>query len=325
MSLFDPFAFRQALSSFATGVTVITSVDEDGEPVGVTVSSFNSVSLDPPLVLWSLAKEAMSLPAFKRSGYFCVHVLAASQQAISCRFASKGLDKFDGIEWSKGHDNTPLLSKYAARFQCKTTYQYEGGDHIIFVGEVFEYDQADAEPLVFHGGKYALAKAKDSNEMPGDAVNVQAGTFSNQFFLYLLTRAHYQATYKLQKDLRKENLCTDEYLALTLFGMGGILSLQGLHKRMEHTGHLPSETMLKNLQQRGLITETEDGDQFSLSIKGRDLYIGQLARSKALEEEILDGFSPGEVADIRNFLHRFIDKTNPGIPDFWQRDACQAT
>lgn len=325
MSLFDPSGFRQALGSFATGVTVITSIDENGEPVGVTVSSFNSVSLDPPLVLWSLAKDALSLPVFKRSDYFCVHVLAASQQAISCRFASKGLDKFDGIEWTKGHANTPLLSKYAARFQCKTTHQYEGGDHIIFVGEVFEYDQDDTAPLVFHGGKYALAKAKESDEMPGDAVNVQAGTFSNQFFLYLLARAHYQATYKIQKTLRKENMYTDEYLALILFGMGGSLSIQGLHARMEHTGYVPSKKMMTNLQNRGLITEAENGDQFCLTFKGRELYICQLAKSKAIEEEILDDFSPAEVADIRNFLNRLIDKTNPGIPDFWQSDEYQMT
>ena len=320
MNELNPLDFRQALGSFATGVTVITSIDKDDNPVGVTASSFNAVSLDPPLVLWSLAKNAMSLPVFQNSGYFCVHVLAASQQDTSSRFASKGLDKFDGIDWSKGLGDAPLLSGYAAQFQCKTTYQYEGGDHIIFVGEVLAYDRTDEPPLVFHAGHYALTRTEGGSAMPGDAVNVQEGAFSNQFFLYLLSRAHYQATYKLQKDLRKADLSTEEYLAITLFGMGASLSLQDLHERMEHTGHFPSFSMLQSLQERGLVTETMGGDKFGLSVKGRKLYISQLVRSKAIEEELLADFSPTEVADMRHFLGHFINKSNPGIPDLWQRD-----
>ncbi|MDH3553381.1 MAG: flavin reductase family protein, partial [Gammaproteobacteria bacterium] len=126
---------RGALGQFATGVTVITTTDSDGSPVGVTASSFNSVSLDPPLVLWSLAKSARSMAAFDRSGYFCVHVLAASQEALSARFATPGSDKFGGQDWRPGHGGVPLLQEFAARFQCKTTHTYEGGDHLIFVGE----------------------------------------------------------------------------------------------------------------------------------------------------------------------------------------------
>lgn len=319
MSAHDPNEFRHALGSFATGVTVITSFDEDDNPVGVTVSSFNSVSLDPPLVLWSLAKDAMSLPAFEESGHFCVHVLSAAQQDVSNKFASKGSDKFEGLEWTRGLGGLPLLPKYAAQFQCKTTYQYEGGDHIIFVGEVIEYDRADEAPLVFHSGKYALAKTQDGSKQAGHGVDETAGTFSNEFLLYLLSRAHYQATYKLQSDLRKADLSRDEYLALTLFGMGGALSFQELHDRMEHTGHWPTNAMMRSLQERSLISETIDGAKFALTVRGRDLYISQLARSKAIEEDLLADFSPTEVADVRDFLQRFIAKTDPGVPELWQK------
>ncbi|MDP5209251.1 flavin reductase [Microbulbifer sp. 2205BS26-8] len=322
MGTIDPLEFRQALGSFATGVTVITSIDQGNNPVGVTASSFNSVSLDPPLVLWSLAKNAMSLSSFQNAGYFCVHILAASQQDTSNQFASRGADKFAGIDWRRGIGNLPILSKYAARFQCKTSYQYEGGDHIIFVGEVLECDRVEELPLVFHGGKYALAKTKNSNEKPGEAVNIAAGTFSDQFFLYLLSRSHFQAAHKLQKDLCKSNLNKEEYLALTLFGMGGSLSFQDLHDRMEHTGYSPSHGMLQDMLERGLIVETMKGTldeiKLSLSVKGRKLYVSLLAKSKAIEEELLDGFSPEEVADTRDFLKRFIQKTDPGIPDLWQ-------
>lgn len=317
MSTVDPMEFRQALGSFATGVTVITSIDADDNPVGVTVSSFNSVSLDPPLVLWSLAKNAMSLPAFQNSGYFCVHVLSAAQSEMSNRFASKGSDKFAGLDWTRGHGGLPLLPKYAAQFQCKSTFQYEGGDHLIFVGEVLEFDRADEAPLVFHDGKYALAKTQHAKEHAGHGVDAEAGTFSNQFFLYLLSRAHYQATHRLQEDLSEVGLSRDEYLALTLFGMGGPLSFHELHDRMEHTGHYPNTKMLNAMQDRALISESLDGAKFALTVRGRELYVSLLARSKAKEEELLAEFSPAEVADMRDFLKRFIAKSDPGVPELW--------
>ena len=316
----DPNEFRQALGSFATGVTVITSTSEDNSPVGVTASSFNSVSLDPPLVLWSLAKNANSLTAFQSSGHFCVHVLTAAQQDISNKFASRGGDKFAGIDWTKGTVGSPLLPKFAAQFQCKTTYQYEGGDHIIFVGEVIDYQRTDEAPLVFHSGRYALAKTQDSKERAGDAVDVKGGTFSEQFFLYLLSRAHYQSTHYLDTDLKDAGLSKAEYLALTLFGLGGPLSFQELCDRMEHTGHIPDNGMMQLLERKSLISETADGMKFALTIKGRELHIALLAKSKAVEEQLLGDFSPAEVADMRDFLKRFIRKSDPGIPDFWGND-----
>ena len=316
----NPNEFRQALGSFATGVTVITAIGEDNNPVGVTVSSFNSVSLDPPLVLWSLAKNAMSLPVFEKSGHFCVHVLTAAQQDISNKFASRGGDKFDGVEWTPGEAGLPLLDKYAARFQCKTTYQYEGGDHIIFVGEVVEYQSTDDAPLVFHSGRYALAKAQDSKELAGAAVDVESGTFSSQFFLYLLSRAHYQASHMLDADLTKAGLGRADYLALTLFGLGGALSFQELYDRMIHTGHVPNSDMLTSLENKELVSQTADGAKYALPVTGRRLHIELLAKSKATEEDLLSDFSPAEVADIRGFLTRFIAKSDPGIPDLWSEN-----
>lgn len=317
MSGIDPIKFRNALGSFATGVTVITSVTEDDTPVGVTASSFNSVSLDPPLVLWSLAKNAMSLSAFQNSGHFCVHVLTAVQQDLSNKFASRGDDKFAGLEWTRGVGNVPLLPKFAAQFQCRTTYQYEGGDHIIFVGEVVDYQHTDEAPLVFHSGRYALAKAQDSKLSAGDAVDIEGGTFSNDFFLYLLSRAHYQSAHHLDPELKSAGITKAEYLALTLLGLGGALSLQQLHDRMDHTGHTPTNEMIRKLERDSYISETADGMRLALTVKGRDLYVALLAKSKATEEHLLSDFSPAEVADMRDFLRRFIAKSDPGIPDFW--------
>lgn len=154
MAEIDLKAFRAALGGFATGVTVVTTIDGAGKPFGVTASSFNSVSLNPPLVLWSLAKTAQSIDAFTGSGNFAVHVLTADQQSLSNHFAKSGGDKFLSLNWTRGVAGSPLLAEYASRFECRTLHQYEGGDHIIFVGEVVNFDQQDGKPLIFHQGTY---------------------------------------------------------------------------------------------------------------------------------------------------------------------------
>lgn len=286
--------------------------------MGVTASSFNSVSLDPPLVLWSLAKTALSMAAFQESGHFCVHVLGASQEDLSARFASAGSDKFAGQDWSAGHGNVPLLPHFAARFQCKTTHTYEGGDHLIFVGEVLDYEKTDEPPLVFHGGRYALAKSKAGGEKPGDAVDETRGTFTENFFLYLISRAHYQASAPLRDDWAKAGIDEGEYLTLTLLGLGGPMSLQALQARLEHTGRAPGHDLLLRMIEKGLVAETQDGTSFSITVRGRELYLSLLAHSKAIEEDILSGFSDAEIADVRSFLQRFIKRSDPGIPGFWR-------
>lgn len=150
----DAGEFRKALGSFTTGVTVVTTRGTEDNDVGLTANSFNSVSLDPPMVLWSLGKSARSLPHFRSSEYFAVHILAQGQEALSTRFASRGIDKFQELELTRGPGNIPLLEDSAARFICRTAYQYEGGDHIIFVGEVVEFSHREKPPLLFHAGQY---------------------------------------------------------------------------------------------------------------------------------------------------------------------------
>ena len=303
--------FRGALGQFATGVTVITTIDNDDQPVGVTASSFNSVSLDPPLVLWSLAKTARSMLAFERSGFFCVHVLGASQEALSARFATPGSDKFADQEWSSGHGGVPLLPNCAARFQCKTTHKYEGGDHVIFVGEVLDFEKSEEPPLVFHGGQYALAKSKSSGEKPGAAVDVTHGTFTENFFLYLIARAHYQASSALRDEWARGNIDEEQYLTLTMLGLGGPLSLQALQVRLEHTGRMPDHATIERMIKSGYVTETPDGMRFAITVKGRELYLSLLAKSKSIEEQLLADFSDAEVSDVRNFLQRFIKHSDP--------------
>ena len=152
---FDALHFRHALSQFATGVTVITTRLADGSFRGLTASSFNSVSLDPPLVLWSLSKHAGSMPAFTRGSHYAINILAAEQRQLAERFASKAADRFADVAFSDGAGGAPILEGAAAVFECFNRSQYEEGDHVIFVGEVERCSRrAGVTPLIFHGGRY---------------------------------------------------------------------------------------------------------------------------------------------------------------------------
>ncbi|MFQ5776688.1 MAG: styrene monooxygenase/indole monooxygenase family protein [Terriglobia bacterium] len=154
---FDRRDLRRALGQFATGVTVVTARARDGRRVGVTINSFSSLSLNPPLVLWSLARHASSLPAFARTSHFAVNVLAANQHHLSRQFSTPLRDKFGGVEFTEGVAGVPLLDGVIARFICRNVKQYDGGDHVIFVGEVEDYKWFEGEPLVFHSGSYRVA------------------------------------------------------------------------------------------------------------------------------------------------------------------------
>lgn len=182
---FDTYSFRDALGHFATGVTIITARGKDGTPVGVTVNSFNSASLEPPLVLWSLNRSSGTLPIFNEAGSFAVHILAAEQIELSNRFARPADNKFDGIEYGEGLGGAPLLAGCAARFECRTMYQYEGGDHIIFVGEVQRFDKAGGSTLLFHKGKYALSDEQRHVTPAAEGMDPPGG-FIDDYLAYLL-------------------------------------------------------------------------------------------------------------------------------------------
>ena len=152
---FSRSEFRSALGMFATGVTIVTARNATGEPVGLTANSFNSVSLEPPLVLWSLARSAASMPAFSAGSHYAINILSADQQALAHRFASKGVDRFADLMFVDGAGGAPLLSGAAAWFECFNRSRYDEGDHVIFVGEVERCShRAGASPLLFHGGKF---------------------------------------------------------------------------------------------------------------------------------------------------------------------------
>ncbi len=154
-SALTPHALRAALGLFATGVTIVTARAPDGSLMGLTANSFNSVSLTPPLVLWSLGLKAGTLQVFLQAKHYAIHVLSVEQQLLAERFASKMANRFEGIERQEGIGGVPLLSGCAAVFECTSRSQYPEGDHVILVGEVISCrHDATRSPLLFHGGRF---------------------------------------------------------------------------------------------------------------------------------------------------------------------------
>jgi flavin reductase (DIM6/NTAB) family NADH-FMN oxidoreductase RutF len=160
----DPRDFRNALGTYATGVTIITAAGPDGKPYGLTCNSFASVSLNPPLVLWSLVVYSSSLAVFQNASHFTVNVLGASQQALANKFAKSSDEKFTGVDWSPGLGNAPVLVESVANFQCRSVNRYYGGDHVIFLGAVEAYTYSTKEPLLFAQGTFGRFLADDDRK-----------------------------------------------------------------------------------------------------------------------------------------------------------------
>jgi flavin reductase (DIM6/NTAB) family NADH-FMN oxidoreductase RutF len=152
----DSRALRDTLARYPTGVTIVTALDAQDRPIGLTINSFNALSLEPPLVVWSLRATSACLPALGPGAFFVVNVLAEGQVDLSRRFASREANRFDGVAWAANAEGVPLLHAAAAWLECRTLSQQPAGDHVLFVAEVLRIAATDLSPLVFHGGSYWL-------------------------------------------------------------------------------------------------------------------------------------------------------------------------
>ena len=322
---FDPKAFRAALGSFATGVTVITTRAADGTPVGLTANSFNSVSLDPPMVLWSLAKKAQSLPVFMEAGHWAVHILAAEQEDLSNRFARSGADKFAGLQTDTSAHGVPLLQGCLARFECATSFRYEGGDHVILVGEVISFERAPRAPLVFHAGRYAHATAK----LPCGTTRSVEG-FSEDLLGYLLSRAHHQFHASVRPVWRAEGLSDAAWSVVAALLVREDLALGELVTALAHVVEGDVEPVLQQLLAEAIWLERDPGtdpSRYRLSPGGRDRALRLLAVSKAREVDLVAQLGPEDAAALKSLLMRFCKLAGAGLPDLWAAtdDAADAS
>ena len=157
---FDPAQFRRACARFATGITVSTALAPDGTPHGFTANSFTSVSIEPPLVLICVDHRANVHRHFEQATHFGVNILAEDQEALSVRFAERGLDRFEGIDWHSGASGVPLLGGALARFECATRQTIAAGDHTIILGEVLHAEWQEGAPLLYFARGYHIAQPR---------------------------------------------------------------------------------------------------------------------------------------------------------------------
>jgi 3-hydroxy-9,10-secoandrosta-1,3,5(10)-triene-9,17-dione monooxygenase reductase component len=322
---FDSGEFRRALGAFATGVTIITTRAADGTPTGLTCSSFNSVSLNPPLVLWSLDNKAMSLPTFQAAPYFAVHVLAADQDSLSQRFARRGENKFAGLEVDAGVGGIPLLRGCTARFQCRSAFQYEGGDHVIFVGEVQSFDRSDAPPLVFHGGKYAHATRRDPADKTARSAHL-AGSFNEDFLGYLLGRSHFLFFARIRKHVAEEHLSDEQFYVLSTLTLKAFTTADEIDRSMAAILGERSAGTLRALVERGLVSEAPvvaeaSSAEYSLTARGRNVALQLIAAAKAEEMELMERLGPADGEVMRALLKRMLKTIDPAAAALWGGDA----
>jgi flavin reductase (DIM6/NTAB) family NADH-FMN oxidoreductase RutF len=199
-------SFRRSLAEFATGVTVIaTSVD--GERFGLTSNSFASVSLDPPLVLWSIRRESKSFGAFAACSHFAVNILAENQIELSQRFARSGPDKFRDLDCQAGQGDALLFPGVAASFECVRTQTYDGGDHLILIGQVLRYSRYDRQPLLFVKGRYAVsADHPDTRIFTTDAKTGQLEDGEERVLSNLMIRAYSAIASRLERGRQTAGL-----------------------------------------------------------------------------------------------------------------------
>lgn len=324
MNTIDTKQFRNALGSFATGVTVVTTRDAGGHDVGLTANSFNSVSLDPPMVLWSLAKTSSSIATFNEAEHFAVHILSKHQEPLSSRFSKRGIDKFAGIEFQRSPQGIPLLSGCSARFECRTAYRYEGGDHVIFVGEVLNFEHFVQPPLVFHSGSYALA-VKKPGEYAAEDESYSGDSFGRNALTYLVGRVFHQLRYRLRPVLEARGLNDFEHQVLGVLGIRDERSIAELDAMLRLSNLQADAASFAGLVARGYVRLEGEGDaaRVLLTDTGRQIGIEIMAATKAIEDESMEAFDPTEVQVLTHLVRRLARKTGVDVPPLWTKPAAE--
>lgn len=302
--------FRSALSQFATGVTIVTSVDGSGSPVGMTASSFNSVSMDPPLILWSVSKDALSGDAFRTAPAFSVHVLSSGQAALSNHFAQRGIDKFKDVPHEIGPGGVPILRDAACRFDCERWAVYEGGDHWIIVGEVKGIHQAPREGLVFSGGSYATATPLRIPE-PGEESTGTGQSPIDGLLVYNLSRAYHQMTRQFHKTITRSGMTVSQWRVLaSLHGRETREFTDLVARTFVEPDVLPD--LLEGLEEKGLcqVSSSGGGTLVTGTQSGHETVERFFELGRSLERAATSD-DPGKLRELLDLLRVVISNT-PG-------------
>ena len=308
----DPAHFKSCLSRFATGVTVISTRDGDGRPVGLTANSFNSLSLDPPLILWSLADKASTVEVFKGRRYFSVSVLAVDQVDTASRFASKLPDRFAGVGFHEGLEGIPLLDGALAWFECERLTQLHHGDHWLFIGEVKRCAMDEGSPLVFRHGEFAVSDPMARQRADAAAGSLEPGgePFYEEYLPYLLARAGHQIGAGFDHHLRRHGLSLLSWRVLAALAVRenwtvGELADVCLAKQPTIS------KMLDRLENQGFVTRRPDPAdarrvQVTLTAPGRTRIAPVLTDASAFNMSVLASYSPESLTAMKSLLKDLI-------------------
>lgn len=308
MTAFDPKAFRRALGNFATGVTVITACTPDGVKTGVTANSFNSVSLDPALVLWSIMKTSGSVEIFEQASHFAVNILAADQINLSNHFARPSDDKFAGIDYETGFGNAPLLRDCAARFQCENYQRLDGGDHWILIGKVVAFDDIGRAPLLYHAGAYSAviphAGAKPKNpEANAEGIEKNAQRLHDNLYYQMI-----QGVKRYQNSYQPLQLATglrviEARMLMTLNDFGSLLA-----RELEERIGMPDQDLhaaLETLKRKEWLMVNGEGkdERLSLTAAGSEQAEALWKIAHERQQQVFGQFSDDELATFRKVLN----------------------
>ncbi|WP_315835779.1 flavin reductase [Bradyrhizobium prioriisuperbiae] len=253
----DARALRRCLGQFGTGVTVITA-QVGVERVGVTVNSFSSLSLDPPLVLWSIKRTSRSFDVFQAAEHFAVNILSSEQIQISQAFSSSGTDKFSGIDWTVGKTGSPIISGNIATIECRVYARHDGGDHIILIGHVDNFRQSPGEALLFFQGRYAVAidhpqMPLELGRQPNDPLTEEDPSFWTLMFLAL-----HRMSRRFERHREEQGLNADQTRVLIdVFDNPGCSTEQLVAKSFLRRG--VAEDAISALVERGYLSRDAAG------------------------------------------------------------------
>ena len=302
----DQRELRQAFGKYTTGVTIVTA-DVNGKKVGMTANSFSSLSLDPPLVMWSVRRSSTNFDDFLAASYFAVNVLSESQIEISQRFAKSSPDKYAGVTHATGVGGSPVFEDAAAIFECRTEAFHDGGDHVIMVGRVMKVVRTDQSPLAFADGRYSALmehpamRASTSEQQP----NGWTQDTMRQFVSVLLLRAYNRMSEELAELRDKEDLSTNESRVLNV---AATYPAQTLAQSMPllYLSDLAAEDALQRLVAKGFLKL--DGDRrVVVTEAGREKAQRVMAGMAQLDARVLQNV-PAEQADwLRRILVDIID------------------
>lgn len=307
VTAFDSRAFRRALGNFATGVTVVTADDGAGNKVGVTANSFNSVSLDPALILWSLDKRSTSLATFEAASHFAVNILAADQIDLSNNFAKPRDDRFAGIPHEAGAGGAPILLDCSANFQCEKYQILDGGDHWIMIGKVVRFEDCGRSPLLYHQGAYSMVlphtrmTRREEGQPPSS--NFQGRLSHNLYYLMTQALRAYQSSY--QPRQLSSGLRTSEARMLMVLENDAGLSLADLQREVAMPAREIDEAVA-NLTRKGLVSGSEEGGNVRLTVSGIDQTEALWTIAREQQDKVFGQFSEEQIETFKTVLKAVI-------------------